>query len=387
LTSHKEKDIFLDIKRCSKCVLPETFPGISFDEKGVCNYCNSWEPVRVLGEKELIKKLDSYRDKGSEYDVLIPFSGGRDSSYVVHQMVKKYDMRVMGITVDSGFLTKEGYENIEQVSKKLNIFHIYLKNEKQIEISKKNCVIKFHSWLKKPSINTIVPVLNAGDKTMNLQMFQYAHSHDIPVVMGGNNIGNSVFEQEHWKTGFLGVFPDDRGHYSKKDKFKLSFLFWNEYLKNKSNLTIPILTEYTKGAAVYFFESIMKPKDVDTLGFYDYIYWDEKKIVDTIKKELGWRSAEDATTTWRVDDTAYPLINYLYYNLVGFTEHDEMYSKMIREGGIKRTDAMKRLVMDHQPRLPSLKILFEELEVTKEQVDETVEKYKEKLLSKILPNQ
>lgn len=383
---HKKKDIFFDMKRCSKCVLPETFPGISFDEKGVCNYCNNWEPVRVLGEKELMKKLDFYRDKGLEYDVLIPFSGGRDSSFVVHQMVKKYDMRVMGITVDSGFITKEGYQNIEQVAKKLKIPHVYLKDENQIEMSKKNCVIKFHSWLKKPSINTIVPVLNAGDKTMNLQMFQYAHDNDIPVVMGGNNIGNSVFEQEHWKTGFLGVFPDDRGYYSRKDKFKLSFLFWNEYLKNRSNLKIPILMEYTKGAAVYFFESMMKPKDVDTLGFYDYIYWDEEKIVDTITKELGWKSAEDATTTWRVDDTAYPLINYLYCNLVGFTEHDEMYSKMIREGQIKRDDALKRLKMDHQPRIPSLKILFEELEVTKEQVDKTIEKYREKLLPEILSN-
>ena len=384
MVSHKNKDIFLDMKRCNKCVLPETFPGISFDEKGVCNYCNDWDSVNVLGEKELMKKLDFYRNKGSEYDVLIPFSGGRDSSFVVHQMVKKYDMRVMGITVDSGFITKEGYQNIEQVAKKLKIPHVYLKDEKQIGVSKKNCIIKFHSWLRKPSINTIVPVLNAGDKTMNLQMFQYAHDNDIPVVMGGNNIGNSVFEQEHWKTGFLGVFPDDRGYYSRKDKFKLSFLFWNEYLKNRSNLKIPILMEYTKGAAVYFFESMMKPKDVDTLGFYDYIYWDEKKIVNTITKELGWKNAEDATTTWRVDDTAYPLINYLYYNLVGFTEHDEMYSKMIREGQIKRADAMKSLKMDHQPRVPSLKALFEELEVTKEEVDEAIEEYREELLPEIL---
>ncbi len=383
----RKKGNFSEIKRCKKCVLPETFPGISFNEKGICNYCSSWTGVDVLGEKALISKLESLRDTGDEFDILIPFSGGRDSSYVLHQMVNKYKMRVMSITVDSGFITDEGYRNIETVTKKLGIPHVYLKDQKQIDLSKKNCIIKFKGWLKKPSINTIVPVLNAGDKTMNLQMFKYASDHGIHALMGGNNIGNSVFEQEHWKTGFLGVFPDDRGYYSRKDKMKLSFLFWNEYLKNTSNLKIPILMEYTKGASVYFFESMLKPKDVEPIGFYDYIYWNEQKIEKTIIKELGWRGAEDATTTWRVDDTAYPLINYLYYNLVGFTEHDEMYSKMILEGQIKRTDAMKRLQMDHQPRIPSLTKLFEELQVTKEEVDEAVEKYREKLLAKILPNQ
>jgi hypothetical protein len=143
--------------------------------------------------------------------------------------------------------------------------------------------------------------------------------------------------------------------------------------------------EYGKGAAVYFFESAMKPKDVETLGFYDYIYWKEKKIIKTITKDLGWKGASDSNTTWRVDDTAYPLINYLYYNLVGFTEHDEMYSKMIREGQISRKDAMKRLNEDHQPRLPSLSRLFSELHTAKDQVDEIVQHYRIKLLPILFP--
>jgi len=373
-------DMFSDLKRCTHCVLPETFPGISFDTGGVCNYCNSWEPVKVLGERTLRKKLSSYKKKRAAYDILVPFSGGRDSSYVLHQMVKKYNMNVMTITVDSGFITEEGYRNIDHITKTLKVPHVYLKDEKQIELAKKNGITKFHGWLKKPSINTIVPVLNAGDKTMNLQMFEYAHDNNIPALMGGNNIGNSIFEQEHWKTGFLGVFPDERGYYSKKDKVKLSMLFWNEYLRNTSNLHIPILMEYGKGAAVYFFESLMRPKDVEPIGFYDYIYWNEKDIISTITNEVGWKGANDAKTTWRVDDTAYPLINYLYYNLVGFTEHDEMYSKMIREHQLKRQDAMNRLKDDHKPRIPYLTRLFTELHVTKEEVDDVIEKYRKKIL-------
>ena len=378
------EEMFENMKRCTKCVLPETFPGIDYDEATVCNYCRDWEGVNVFGEETLVEELSKYKNKGKEYDILAPFSGGRDSAFVLHQIIKKYQMNALSITVDSGFITEEGYRNIDTITKKLNGEHVWIKDEKKVETAKENCKIKFHGWLKQPSINTIVPVLNSGDKTMNLQMFNYAHNKGIPLVMGGNNIGNSVFEQEHWKTGFFGIFPDDRGYYSTNDKIKLTFHFWGEYLQNKSNFKIPILMEYLKGAAVYFFESVIKPTDVDTLGFYDYIYWNEKNILSTITKETEWKGAADTSTTWRVDDLAYPLINYLYYSLVGFTEHDEMYSKMIRDGQITRAEAMKRLSLDHQPRLPSLNKLFEELEVTKQEVDNAVKKYRKVILKKVI---
>ncbi|MCK4734431.1 MAG: hypothetical protein KAT65_18390, partial [Methanophagales archaeon] len=222
---------------------------------------------------------------------------------------------------------------------------------------------------------------------MNLRMYKYAKENNIPLVMGGNNIGNSSFEQEHWKTGFLGVFPDNRGMYSRYDKIKLTLLLGFEYLRKSSNLHIPILKEYIGGASVYFFESLLKPKGVDTLGFYDYIYWNEEKVVATITKELDWKGASDATTTWRIDDAAYPLMNYMYYKLVGFTEHDEMYSKMIREGQISREEALERCLADHESRWihgSRLLGLLEELEVSKEEVDEVLEGYKEELLKETL---
>ena len=381
------EEYFTNMKRCTKCILPETFPSIDFNENGVCNYCLNYEPVKVFGEKDFERVLSQYINKGEKYDCIVPISGGRDSSFVLHQMVKKYKMRVLTLTVDSGALLPEGYRNIKRVTEVLNVEHVWLKDEKQIETARQNTKIKFHGWLKKPSINTIVPVLNSGDKTMNLRMCNYAKENRIPLVMGGNIIGNSTFEQDHWKTGFLGVFPDEHGVYSTPDKIRLSFLFWLEYLKNPSNFHIPILKEYIKGASVYFFESVLKPKGVDSLGFFDYIYWNEKEIVSTITEELDWKGAPDATTTWRIDDAAYPLMNYLYYKLVGFTEHDEMYSKMIREGQISREKALERCLADHESRWihgPRLLSSLEELEVSKEQVDEVLEEYREEFLKKIL---
>jgi len=43
--------IFESMRRCTRCILPETFPGIEFDEDGVCNYCLDYDPVKVYGEE------------------------------------------------------------------------------------------------------------------------------------------------------------------------------------------------------------------------------------------------------------------------------------------------------------------------------------------------
>lgn len=375
---------FDNMKRCTKCILPETFPGIEFDENGVCNYCLDYEPVKVYGEEVFVKVLDKYMGKGKKYDCVVPISGGRDSTFVLHQMMIKYKMRVLGLSVDSGAITPEGCRNIERATEILNVDHVWIRDENQIKIAKKNTKMKFHAWLQKPSIHTIIPTLNAGDKTMNLRIYKYAEKNRVPLILGGNNVGNSSLEQEHFKTGFLGVFPDERGMYSTCDKIKLSFLFALEFLTNHRNFHLSVFKEYVEGAYVYFFESLLRPKGATPLGFYDYIYWSEKEVVSTICNELDWQGCGDTSATWRIDDAAYPLIDYMYLKLVGFNEFDEFYSKMIREGQMPRDEALKRCLSENAPRFPSLMRAFEELKVTKEDVDEVLDKYRVKLLSKIL---
>jgi len=382
--SNSSEGFFAEMRRCTKCILPETFPGIRFDEKGVCNYCLSYEPVKVHGEAELVKVLGKYRGKGEKYDCVVPISGGRDSAFVLHQVVRKYGMRALALTVDSGAIMPEGHRNIARITQALGVDHVWLRDEKQVETAQRNTRTKFRAWLRKPSINTIVPTLNAGDKTMNLRIYRYAKENGVPLVLGGNNVGNSSFEQEHFKTGFLGVFPDERGNYSLYGKVKLSFLLLSEFLGNRHNLHWSVFKEYVEGAYVYLFESVSRPEGVTPLGFYDYIYWKEREVVPTILNELGWRGASDTTATWRVDDSAYPLIDYLYLRLVGFNEFDEFYSKLVREGQIPRDEALKRCLSENAPRVPSLMRSFEELGVTKEQVDTVVDRYRAKLLRKIL---
>jgi len=376
------EDFLYSLRRCSRCILPETFPGISFDEDDVCNYCRTYKPVKVLGEESLVRVLEKYRGKGNRYDCVVAISGGRDSAFVLHQIVTKYKMRALALTVDSGFTTEEGHRNIKVVTERLGVDHVYIRNERHIETSWKNLKIMFHAWLKRPSINTIVPTLNVADKIMNLQIFRYAHENRIPLVIGGNNIGNCSFEQEHFKTGYMGVFPDDRGNYTFSGKVKLTTLFALEFLKNTNHYHWSVIRSYVSGTLVYFFGSLLKPSDVDTLGFYDYVYWSEKEIMQVIKS-IGWKGAEDTTATWRIDDMMYPLIDYIYLRLVGFNEFDEFYSKLIREGQISREEALKRCMLERIPRPTIFYKLLSKLEVSKKELDEVLDSYRIKVLKNL----
>lgn len=55
------------MKRCSRCVLPETYPGITVNEQGVCNYCLAHGEVPPLGEKNLRSVINQYTGRNKNY--------------------------------------------------------------------------------------------------------------------------------------------------------------------------------------------------------------------------------------------------------------------------------------------------------------------------------
>ncbi len=99
------------LRRCRNCVLPENYPGLRFDDTGLCNECiahqRRYVDVDLNGREAALRGiLDRYRGRGNgEHDCLVPFSGGKDSSYTLYLLVKKYDMKPLAFNVDNGFAT------------------------------------------------------------------------------------------------------------------------------------------------------------------------------------------------------------------------------------------------------------------------------------------
>ena len=108
------------MKLCSRCILPESFPGITFDEEGLCNHCRNYrgdKATTALKKKYEQKFLDLLANerKASSYDILIAYSGGKDSTYTLDVLVNRYHLRVLALTFDNGFISPRAEENIRAV--------------------------------------------------------------------------------------------------------------------------------------------------------------------------------------------------------------------------------------------------------------------------------
>ncbi len=117
---------------CKKCVVPENFPHVTFDKDGVCSYCQNYLSKRkAAGERKLFRRrFESLAKKvrgGGEYDILMCYSGGKDSTYALHLLKDIYGLKILAFTFDNGFVPDRTYINIRNVVEKLDVDHIFFK--------------------------------------------------------------------------------------------------------------------------------------------------------------------------------------------------------------------------------------------------------------------
>ena len=128
------------LKRCTKCLMVETNETMSFDENGVCNLCHSFldraQTDSVEKEKEFVKIIESYRGKHA-YDMIVPFSGGKDSAWVAYVLVKRYGLKILLATYDSNFRRPLHMRNIDRLVRKLGVDHVTFRGNQNV--IKKQC--------------------------------------------------------------------------------------------------------------------------------------------------------------------------------------------------------------------------------------------------------
>ncbi len=343
------------MKRCTRCVIPETAPNVSFDENGVCSYCASYKTPPLLGEEKLRALLDAQRKPGKKYDCAIGISGGRDSSYTTLKLVKDYGMKVLALNYDNPFVDPQAVENIDNMADILNIdvIRYTLKNKIHERTFRSNLL----AWLKKPSAG-MIPMLCIACKNYIPPMIRYSKKHDIQcVVMGGTTFENVSFKRE-----LINVSRDA----DYKNTY-LSGLYGmvKETLKNPSYYSphcVPIMVKgYFYGDQYALGPRLFAP-DIAFYHLFDYIPWQETDILSRIRGEIAWKHPEKFVSTWRFDCKICHLKKLLYLKTIGMGENEDFYSKMIRDGVITRDEIMERLSRENV-------IQYDQIEDVLNQVD------------------
>ncbi len=340
-------DAIKQLRRCSKCLLPETFPFIEYDEKGICNYCHSYV-VRNFGasEMEFRKILEQYRSKDGSPDCLVPFSGGRDSSYGLHYIVHELGMHPITYTYDWGMVTDLARRNIARLCGKLGIENIIVSAD--IAQKRRNIKLNVEAWLKNPQLG-LIPLFMAGDKQFFYYVNQVKKQTKIKIDIWCTN----YLENTDFKVGFCNVSPTFDKHrpdyLPTSSKLKMAWYYLKNFIINPAYINSSIYDTLFSFYAYY-----AEPR-IHFYQLYDWVKWDENVIHQTLIKDYDWELSPDTKSTWRIGDGTAAFYNYIYYTVAGFSEIETFRSNQIREGLITREEGLEKIYEENKPRFDSLK--------------------------------
>lgn len=202
------------LRYCKKCVMPDTKPDLALDQEGVCNACRSYEArAEVDWDQRLVELnaiLDRYRNRsGSNWDCIVPVSGGKDSTYQVIRMLQM-DLNPLCVTSTTCDLSDIGRANIENI-KSLGVDYIEMTPNPRIR-AKLNRIgltqVGDISWPEHVGIFTIpvraaveygVPLIVWGENSQN--------EYGGPAAAAGNNVLNRRWLEEFG--GLLGLRVTD----------------------------------------------------------------------------------------------------------------------------------------------------------------------------------
>ncbi len=117
------------LRYCTRCVMPSTKPDLGFDEHGVCDACRNYSNRPAIDwedrKRQLLELLDQYRiEDGSNWDCVVPVSGGKDSTFQILKMLE-LGMNPLAVTSTTCDLSDLGRQNIENL-KSLGVDYIEL---------------------------------------------------------------------------------------------------------------------------------------------------------------------------------------------------------------------------------------------------------------------
>jgi len=353
------------MKRCTRCVMPETWPGISFDEEGVCNICREVEkkPQIDWAERQrwlrtILQKYKEYkRSRGNKYDCLVGYSGGKDSAYTLWAAVKKYGMKPLAVTFDHGFpLPPAGEWNLMEVPKKLDCDHLRF----TLGNGLRNALCRTGSEVN-------------GDFCWHCHVgvvaypLQIAVKYKIPLIIYGESTSEYTSYYEYGE-------EDDVGE-RKVNRMGVNLGITAEDMAGMINVDMRDLSPF-----VFPSQKEIRKNHIRAVHLGSFIKWDTKKQSELIRDELGWDGddVEGVPAEYfyeKVECMLTGVRDYLKYIKRGFSRATHLTSIDVRHGRMTREKAME-LVKEYEGKRPkSLDYFLKIMDMTEDEFMEIALKH------------
>ena len=361
------------IKYCHHCVYPETKPDLSLDENGICDACRfvdvkdttNWD----LRRKELTEIFEKFKNKdGSNYDCVIPVSGGKDSTFQTYVVKKEFGLNPLCVSYHLPEFTDLGRKNLENL-KKLGVDCLeFTPNPEICKKMQKIALIEFGDaqWPEHFGIFT-VPV-------------QVAVHYNIPLIVWGENsqaeYGGPLkdMENKHLDNKWCEKYGTRVGGQSS------SFVGPEVMLKHGID---------RKFLNPYIYPSDEEIKRVGVTGIFlgYFLRWNIKEQLKKVR-DLGFTlhdgPSEGTFTNYEnLDNKIQGIHDYFKWLKFGYGRTTDNASVQIRLNWINREEAIK-LVKEHEGKLPEkyLDEFLKQWDMSRDEFLQITEKFTNKELFK-----
>jgi len=330
---------------CTRCLYPETSAiKLTFDDEGVCSGCRVAEEKEKIDweerKKMLGKLLEQYKNKdGSNYDCIIPVSGGKDSHFQVHLIKEVYGLNPLLVTFNHQFNCGKGIRNLSNLVEKLGVDNLRFTQSPKI--------IKKMAKLSMKKMGDMCWHCHAGITTYPVQL---AVKLKIPLIIWG----------EH-------TWSDLTGMYSHNDFVEMTQRCRREWglrgfeaadmVDEEAGITMSDLKPY-----VYPSDKEIESVGVRGIFISNYVCWNAKKQTEEMIKLYDFETSKQERTYNCYDNVecfhcngAHDYLKWLKFGYGRTTDHassDIRLGRMTREEGIdlvkkydsKRPDDMEMIL-------------------------------------------
>lgn len=259
------------IKYCIRCCIPETQEGVHFDDIGVCTACRSSEDKMhidwTLREQQLRTILEEARSKsGNGYDCVLPISGGKDSFFQAHVLVKVYGLKPLAVTFSHNWFSETGFYNLQRCLEVFDLDHIQFTPARSLV-----------NRLARKSLGAIGDSCWHCHSGVGAFPLQIATRFKIPLLVWGESIAETAGRASYSCPGI----KFDRDYFTKVSaKLSASEMVCNELSpKDLFPFELPTYQEI---------------EDTGVWGIHlgDYMFWDDERQTEWIRDVYGWRETE-----------------------------------------------------------------------------------------------